>query len=301
MTPGFVFDDDEESVLVSVLDDRNEDKVSADKTPGISTAKLASQVAKEMKQMEELMAKLKTGTATRQEIKEMKSLSGKLSMFKKEAEVAEHDEVFELRSTVATKTAELHRAIKKKEIRSAIEAVCAAERVDLAFLLDSTGSMGSYIEGVKKNIKAIVANIKTTNGNLRLRLAMVAYRDVSDRHRSEVFPFSESVLEFESFVENLRATGGGDAPEDIAGAVQKVNELDWTHPTRLTFLITDAPCHGVDFSHPWERGRFLSVWNTWHRHFVRAPFVVVPTQLGRNHDTCIWTNYRLHQQDDPRV
>jgi Mg-chelatase subunit ChlD len=152
-----------------------------------------------------------------------------------------------LRTTVKKKEGEMRAAMKEKEIRSVIRQVVLAESVDLAFILDATGSMGAYIDGVKSNIRAIVKQIMHTNGNLTLRMGVVAYRDIKDKKRFEVLDFVTSVDEFETFVGSLEADGGGDTPEDIAGGLQQANKLSWSNPTRVAFLIADAPCHGRDY------------------------------------------------------
>jgi hypothetical protein len=108
--------------------------------------------------------------------------------------------------------------------------------------------MSGYIASVKANICEIVHQITRTNGNLKLRLAMVGYRDFGDGDKQfEVLDFVPSIDEFKGFVAHIVATGGADAPEDMAGAIQKANGLSWAHPTRVVFLITDAPCHGSEF------------------------------------------------------
>jgi hypothetical protein len=123
-----------------------------------------------------------------------------------------------------------------------------AESVDLAFVIDCTGSMSSYIDAVKRNVKSIVQRVVSTNGNLSLRLAVVGYRDIGDgAKRFEVLDFVPSVTEFENFVGRLVATGGADAPEDIAGAIQQANKLSWQQASRIVFLRADAPCHGNEF------------------------------------------------------
>ena len=33
----------------------------------------------------------------------------------------------------------------------------------------------------------------------------------------------------------------------MAGGIQKANGLSWSSPTRIAFLIADAPCHGLEF------------------------------------------------------
>lgn len=47
---------------------------------------------------------------------------------------------------------------------------------DLAFAMDCTGSMGSYIESATQNIRAIVEEIVTSEKS-DIHLALVEYRD----------------------------------------------------------------------------------------------------------------------------
>jgi len=220
------------------------------------TATLAAAAEREMMELNALLHKLKTGTATRNEKDRLKSLNGKLSELRKEVETSKHREsdmeMKMLRSSTKRKTLELKKAIKEKEIRSVVRAVCAAECVDLAFIVDFTGSMSGYIEAVKNSIKDIVRQIQRTNGNLNLRISIVGYRDFCDGPKQfEILDFISSISVFEEFVDGVVATGGGDAPEDMAGAMQKANALSWENPTRAVFLIADAPCHGREF-HPYN-------------------------------------------------
>jgi len=122
-----------------------------------------------------------------------------------------------------------------------------AESVDLAFVIDATGSLGPYLEGVKNQIRAIAREVKRAHLGLRLRMALVAYRDIEESNRFEVLDFVSSVEEFENFVATIEADGGGDTPEDIAGGLQQANSLSWKNPTRVVFLIADAPCHGREY------------------------------------------------------
>lgn len=49
-------------------------------------------------------------------------------------------------------------------------------KTDLAFAMDCTGSMASYIESAKNNIRAIVEEIVRSEKS-DIRLALVEYRD----------------------------------------------------------------------------------------------------------------------------
>eukprot|EP00956_Cyclotella_meneghiniana_P035022 scaffold110397_cov72-Cyclotella_meneghiniana.AAC.4 len=152
-----------------------------------------------------------------------------------------------LRSTAASKVEDVNLAIKERDVRRALLAVRSAESVDLAFILDCTSSMGRYIASAKDSIRDIVKRVQSTNRSMNLRLALVGYRDFCDSTRFEVLDFVTSVDEFESFLSGLRASGGGDTPEDLAGAIQKANTLSWSQPSKVVFIIADAPCHGTEF------------------------------------------------------
>lgn len=248
---GFAFD----SADLALMDDAastETPRASGAAKRSATTETLAKEAAREMKDMKAILGKLETGTATRDEKARLKSLNAKMSRMKKEivasATLDSVSELEALRSTSKAKAEELVKALKQKQAQSVIRAVCASEKVDLAFIIDCTSSMGPYIESVKTSIKSIVRQIGRTNGNLRLRLAVVAYRDISDgTQRFEVMDFVSSVEQFEAFVGSLRAIGGADTPEDMAGGIQKANSLSWSHPTRVAFLIADCPCHGSEF------------------------------------------------------
>jgi hypothetical protein len=250
---GYIFDDDD--AVLSTIDECDDDEeISEDHVEAVKdkTRELEAEADKQMREMISLLGRMKTGTATRVEKQRLESLNGKLSEIRKEVEISMHRksemEIKMLKSKTRTKTTNLRKALREKEINSIIHSVCTAESIDLAFLVDCTGSMASHIGAVKANISVIVDQITRTNKNLRLRLAMVGYRDFSDGGKQfEVLDFVTSIDEFERFVGRIVAAGGADEPEDMAGAIQKANGLSWVHPTRMAFLIADAPCHGSEF------------------------------------------------------
>lgn len=74
---------------------------------------------------------------------------------------------------------------------------------------------------------------------MNLRLALVGYRDFCDSTRFgfEVLDFVTSADEFESFLSCLDASGGGDTPEDLAGAIQKAHSAGAIHPKWCSLLL----------------------------------------------------------------
>lgn len=122
------------------------------------------------------------------------------------------------------------------------------QKVDLVFIVDCTGSMGSYIKQTQKNIRNIAEQISKTAFNVRLSL--VEYRDHPPQDRSfvtRVHDFTHSVDEMKSWVDGMSASGGGDGPESVADALEKATELNYRKDaTKMCILIADAPPHGLD-------------------------------------------------------
>ena len=89
------------------------------------------------------------------------------------------------------------------------------------FILDCTGSMGSWIKAAKNEILSIIDFTMNQYFGIEIRVSIIAYRDIQDAERFEIFDFSTDYQSAFQFIEQLVAKGGGDAPEDIAGAFDK--------------------------------------------------------------------------------
>lgn len=122
----------------------------------------------------------------------------------------------------------------------------SAERpvLDLAFLIDTTGSMGGEIEMVKKKTKDLVAKLASGKPAPIVRVGLVAYRDRGDDYVTKVFPFSDDIDKVVKDITALNAAGGGDTPEAVnQGLHAALNDLEWTSnkkASKLLFLIGDA-------------------------------------------------------------
>lgn len=121
--------------------------------------------------------------------------------------------------------------------------------VDVAFVVDATGSMGDEIEYLKVELTDVLNRIQNAGAGLNLRAASVFYRDEGDEYVTKVSPFSTNFNLTQSFVNNNHAGGGGDFPEAVDQAMDKaINNLEWSDHarTRIAFLILDAPPHHED-------------------------------------------------------
>jgi len=120
--------------------------------------------------------------------------------------------------------------------------------LDLVFLLDCTGSMGSYIAAAKDNVERISQALANAQG-YDLRLGLVGYRDHPPQDNSYVtrsFPFASSVSQMRANLTQLSAAGGGDGPEAVEAGLLASLEMDWRErATKIVILIADAPPHGL--------------------------------------------------------
>jgi hypothetical protein len=121
----------------------------------------------------------------------------------------------------------------------------AACSTDLLFLIDTTGSMESYINAAKLQVRNVVKNIKATFFNdAEVRIAIVAYKDHNDYPNIQFLDFTPSTDQVHSFLDRLVATGGGDPPEDVLGGIRQALNATWLQQTRCIIHIADAPPHG---------------------------------------------------------
>lgn len=122
-------------------------------------------------------------------------------------------------------------------------AICST---DLLFLIDTTGSMASYIEAAKQQVRSIVNDIgKAFLDQAEVRIAVVGYKDHGDAPNIQFLDFTTSAEEVHSFLSGLSAGGGGDAPEDVLGGIRQAIGATWKHQTRVIIHIADAPPHAV--------------------------------------------------------
>ncbi len=116
--------------------------------------------------------------------------------------------------------------------------------IDVAFVLDTTGSMSEEIASVKRTIAQVTRNL--AQAGVRVRIGMVEYKDHGDTFVTKGYPLTEDVGRFALDVSNVSAGGGGDVPEAVEeGMSYAVNNLNWSSDavSHLAFLIGDAPPH----------------------------------------------------------
>ena len=117
--------------------------------------------------------------------------------------------------------------------------------VQIAFMVDATGSMGDELEFLKMDLKKVINEVQKTNNQLKISTATVFYRDEGDEYVVKHSPFTEDINQTTEFISQQRADGGGDFPEAVDKALVQLNQLQWQPEarTRIAFLVLDAPPH----------------------------------------------------------
>src|SRR5712672_1408988 len=141
-------------------------------------------------------------------------------------------------------------------------AALARPTVEVAFVLDTTGSMGGLIEGAKRKIWSIATAIVDSNPDADIRMGLVAYRDIGDDYVTKKFDLTTDIQDLYASLLELKARGGGDWPESVNEALDvAVNRLQWTQSgdvRRIVFLVGDAPPH-MDYAQDTKYPVTLSV------------------------------------------
>jgi len=120
--------------------------------------------------------------------------------------------------------------------------------MDICFLMDCTGSMGSWIKSCRDQVISIIDIIVKHFPNIVINLSFIGYHDIQDTPRFDISAFTTNVPYIKDFIEkNCNANGGGDLPEDVCGGLNEALKLNWISEKKLIILIADAPCHGNMF------------------------------------------------------
>ncbi|CAF2984319.1 unnamed protein product, partial [Rotaria sp. Silwood2] len=140
--------------------------------------------------------------------------------------------------------------------------------IDICFCLDCTGSMSRWLAAVKGQMKTIMEGIqgevkvKYPSLKLQLRFAIVAYRDLKDKPPIMKIDFTEKTDDVMKFLNGITASGGGDIPEDVLGALDTCLTLNWSKTNaRFIVLITDAPGHGPELHNDLANDDYKTVSN----------------------------------------
>ncbi|QWG23318.1 VWA domain-containing protein [Bradyrhizobium sediminis] len=153
-------------------------------------------------------------------------------------------------------------ALAALPLSAGLSSAVAKPTVEVAFVLDTTGSMGGLIEGAKRKIWSIATAIVDSNPDADIRMGLVAYRDIGDDYVTRKIDLTTDIQDLYANLLELKARGGGDWAESVNEALDvAVNKLQWTtsgDTRRIVFLVGDAPPH-MDYAQDTKYPTTLSV------------------------------------------
>jgi hypothetical protein len=125
-----------------------------------------------------------------------------------------------------------------------------SDNVDVAFVVDATGSMQDELDFLRAEMNDIIFRSKQIGDRLNFRFANVFYRDVgsSEAYLTRSMDFTRVLSAAVNFISDQRADGGGDTPEAVEVALDSaINHLSWSTDarTRIIFLVLDAGPHNT--------------------------------------------------------
>lgn len=127
-------------------------------------------------------------------------------------------------------------------------AAAARPRVEVAFVLDSTGSMGGLIEGAKQKIWSIANAIVGRSPAPEVRIGLVSYRDRDgDEYVTRLFDLTADIDAVFGSLQSFTADGGGDDLESVNQALHEaVTRMSWSKDPgvmKVIFLVGDYGPH----------------------------------------------------------
>ena len=125
--------------------------------------------------------------------------------------------------------------------------IVAHPKIEVVFVLDTTGSMSGLIEAAKEKIWSIASTMASADQAPEIKIGLVAYRDRGDAYVTRVTDLSADLDSMYATLMDFQADGGGDDPESVNRALyDAVHGISWSQDPgtyKVIFLVGDAPPH----------------------------------------------------------
>jgi hypothetical protein len=158
-------------------------------------------------------------------------------------------------------------------------------RIEVCFVLDTTGSMGGLIEGAKLKIWSIANRMVAAKPAPQLKVALIGYRDRGDEYVTRRFDLSDDIDAVYANLQKFQAGGGGDTPESVNQALHEaVTAVSWSADRdvlKIVFIVGDCPPH-LDYPNDVQYPESC-------REAVRRDIIVNTVQCGAYGETAaVW-------------
>jgi hypothetical protein len=122
------------------------------------------------------------------------------------------------------------------------------DRVQIMFVVDTTGSMSDELEYLKSELQDVISQTRLHNPGTDIAVALMFYRDSGDEYITRYFDFTENLDVQCANIAAQSAAGGGDFPEAVHTALSEAVGKQWSSGpvTRLLIHVADAPPHTDD-------------------------------------------------------
>jgi len=162
-----------------------------------------------------------------------------------------------------------------------------APKIEVSFVLDTTGSMNLLLAGAKQKIWTIARQVAAGKPSPAIRISLIGYRDRGDQYVTKVFDLSDDLDAVYGHLMEFQAGGGGDTPESVNQALNEaVTKVSWSKDPgalKVIFLVGDAPPH-MDYSDDVKYPETL-------RLAKQAGIVIIAIQCGNYPPTTAsWTD-----------
>jgi Mg-chelatase subunit ChlD len=121
-------------------------------------------------------------------------------------------------------------------------------QVDICFVVDTTGSMGGFIQAAQRQLLDMI-RLLSTGKNIDLQVGLVEFRDHPPQDNTFVtrgYQLTSDLQRMQKVINQLQASGGGDGPEAVyKGVYDACSQMHWRpNSCRFVLLVGDAPPHG---------------------------------------------------------
>ncbi len=131
-------------------------------------------------------------------------------------------------------------------------------KLDLALVVDVTGSMSDELQFLQTELATIVSDLKQRHSDLDIRVGFTFYRDEGDAFVTRTHAMDRDIAKARAHIAAQQADGGGDYEEAMQDALIRAAGLDWRDDAVKTLLlVADAPPHDGDIPMTWRAAEHL--------------------------------------------
>jgi hypothetical protein len=117
-----------------------------------------------------------------------------------------------------------------------------SNHADIVVLMDTTGTMGRYINMLNQKCGPFAERLKAQN--VSCRFALIGFGDTAEPEWIDKYPFVADVAEFKRHVAGVKRFDGGDFPESSLDVLEEALQLPFEEGSmRRFYLVTDDTFH----------------------------------------------------------